>query len=273
MKSPVTPLESRAVTVRISGIAAIPAVLEQLGVRPDDVFAAAQVDRSVFEDEHNSIGMTTVGRLVRECVARTGCAHFGILVGQHGGPHSFGLIGLAMRYTADVQSALTMLATYIHLYHGGQTLALEEHGDVAVLSHSINSPGVEAVDQIENGALAIFFNVLRSLCGPDWLPLEVRFAHRPPDERPPFHPLLPDDADFRRRAQRPGLFLTLAATTAAQRRCGDGIPAAAGHREPHEVRQQLLSRRGARRAPHRTPHWSRKRRLRGRHCFRCTAGR
>ena len=85
-----------------------------------------------------------------------------------------------MRYTADVQSALTMLANYQHLYHGGQTLTLEEHGDVAAISYSITSPGVAAVDQIEDGALAVIFNVLRSLCGPDWLPLEVRFAHRRP---------------------------------------------------------------------------------------------
>jgi len=186
VKSPVTPLDSRDVTVRVSGIAAIPAVLEQLGARPDDVLAAAQVDRSVFDDESNSIGFATVGHLVRECVARTGCEHFGVLVGQHGGPKSFGLIGLAMRHTANVHSALTMLATYIHLYYGGQTLTLEEHGDVAVMSYAITSPGVEAVDQIEDGALAIFFNVLRSLCGPDWLPLEVRFAHRRPKNVRPF---------------------------------------------------------------------------------------
>ena len=60
----------REVTVRISGIAAIPAVLEQLNADPDAVFVRARVDRALFDDPTNVIGITSVGRLVRECVER-----------------------------------------------------------------------------------------------------------------------------------------------------------------------------------------------------------
>ena len=56
----------REVTVRISGIAAIPAVLEQLNADPDTVFARARVDRALFDNPANVIGITSVGRLVRE---------------------------------------------------------------------------------------------------------------------------------------------------------------------------------------------------------------
>jgi AraC-like DNA-binding protein len=174
------------VTVRISGIAAIPAVLEQLGADPDAVFARARVDRALFDDPANHIGIVTVGRLVRECINATGCEHFGLLVGQQGGPQSFGLIGLAVRYSPDVATALRRLGAYQHLYHGGQTIALEVHDDVALLRYAVTSPGVDALDQIDDGALAIFFNVFRSLCGPGWLPLEVRFAHRRPENLRPF---------------------------------------------------------------------------------------
>ena len=73
-----------------------------------------------------------------------------------------------------------------HLYHGGQILSLEASRDVATLSYAIVQPGIKAVDQIEDGALAIFFNVMRNLCGSNWLPLEVRFAHRRPSNTRPF---------------------------------------------------------------------------------------
>ena len=128
------------VTVRISGIAAIPAVLEQLNADPDTVFARARVDRALFDDPANVIGITSVGRLVRECVNATECEHFGFLVGQQGGLQSFGLIGLAVRHSPDVETALRRLGTYQHLYHGGQVIALEVHGDVAMLNYAVTKP-------------------------------------------------------------------------------------------------------------------------------------
>ena len=63
---------------------------------------------------------------------------------------------------------------------------LDVAGDVATLSYSTVQPGIKAVDQIEDGALAIFCNVIRSFCGANWLPLEVRFAHRRPGNPRPF---------------------------------------------------------------------------------------
>jgi AraC-like DNA-binding protein len=176
----------REVTVRISGIAAIPAILEQLNANPDEVFARANVDRSLFDDPTNSIGITTVGRLIRECVNATECEHFGFLVGQQGGPKSFGLIGLAVRHSPDIATALQRLGAYQHLYHGGQIIVLEVHDEVALLRYAITCPGVDALDQIDDGALAILCNIFRSLCGTDWLPLEVRFAHRRPRNLRPF---------------------------------------------------------------------------------------
>ena len=34
--------------------------------------------------------------------------------------------------------------------------------------------------------MAILFNIMRTLCGPDWLPREVRFAHRKPTAVTPY---------------------------------------------------------------------------------------
>ena len=57
---------------------------------------------------------------------------------------------------------------------------------MAILSYEIHQPLVEATDQVGDGAVALLFNVLRALCGPDWKPAEVRFAHRKPRDLAPF---------------------------------------------------------------------------------------
>jgi AraC-like DNA-binding protein len=174
------------VTIRIRGVLGIPAVLESLGSDPAQVFSRARVDLALFDDPDQSISLAVLGRLVQQCVASTGCGHFGLLVGERGGQSSLGLIGLSVRDSPNVEVALRRLATYLHLYHGGQVLNLDVSDDVATLGYAIHQPGVEAVDQIEDGALAIFFKVMRDLCGANWLPLEVRFAHRRPTSLRPF---------------------------------------------------------------------------------------
>jgi AraC-like DNA-binding protein len=180
-----TPVDP-GVTIRIRGVMGIPAVLKSLGSDPAQVFSRARVDPALFDDPDQSISLAVLGRLVRKCVASTGCEHFGLLVGERGGQSSLGLIGLAVRDSANVEVALRRLGTYLHLYHGGQVLNLDVSDDVATLGYAIHQPGVEAVDQIEDGALAIFFKVMRDLCGANWLPLEVRFAHRRPASLQPF---------------------------------------------------------------------------------------
>jgi plasmid stability protein len=55
-----------------------------------------------------------------------------------------------------------------------------------MLSYDIYHAGVEAVDQIGDSAVAVIFNILRELGGANWKPVEIRFAHRRPDDLRPF---------------------------------------------------------------------------------------
>jgi AraC-like DNA-binding protein len=171
--------------VHVRGIAAIPSVLESLGANPAKVFAQAKVDLALFDNHENLVSLGAIGRLVEQCVSATGCRHFGVLVGQHGGLPSFGLVGMLVRFSEDVETALRGLGTYMHHYHGGQTIALQRDHKTMVLSYALHEARVEASDQIADGALAIMYNVMLNLCGAKWRPIEVRFAHgRPRDTRP-----------------------------------------------------------------------------------------
>lgn len=172
-------------SVRIGGPAAIPHLLRELGADPNEVLASVGLDLSLFDDPDNPIPFPMLGRLLGACVARTGCRHFGLLVGQHGGPASLGLIGLLMRQSVDVGTALRRVILYLHLHDSGAVATLASQNGVARLAYAICEPGIESSDQITDGSMAIICNIMRFLCGPTWALTEVLFAHRrPADVRP-----------------------------------------------------------------------------------------
>jgi AraC-like DNA-binding protein len=140
----------------------------------------------VFDNAGNRIPFSTRGRIIAHCAARTACPHFGLLVGQQAGLQSFGMVGLLMKSAPDVGTAVRGLVRHFHLHVCGATMALEVHGDLAVLRYEIYQPRVEGTEQVSAGAVAVAFNVMRQLVGSDWRPIEVRFAHRKPEDVKPF---------------------------------------------------------------------------------------
>jgi AraC-like DNA-binding protein len=164
-------------------------VLRSLGADPVQVFADVRVDLALFDDADRMIAFAARGRLVRHCVSATGCAHFGLLVGQRNTLDDLGLVGLLVKYSPDVGSALRSLVRYFHLRVRGAVVTLAVDGDAASLGYEIVQRHGEAADQIADGALAFECNILRTLCGADWMPSEVCFAHREPADAGPYRRL------------------------------------------------------------------------------------
>lgn len=163
----------------------VPAVLRSLGADPVKVFADARVDLDLFDDPDQLISFAARGRLLGQCVAATGCRHFGLLAGQRNRLHHLGLVGLLVKYSPDVGSALRSLIRHFHLRAHGAAITLAQDGDVAALGFEPYERQSEALEQLVEGALAFQFNILRELCGPDWAPSEVRFAHAEPQYTAP----------------------------------------------------------------------------------------
>ena len=173
-------------TVRIGGAMAVPAVLGSLGADASAVCAEAGIDIGLFDDPDNLISNAARIHLLNLCVTRTGCKHFGLLVGQRASLPSFGLVGFLVQHSPDVGTALRNFVRYLHLHVHGTAPTLAVNGRRAIFGYEIHQPRVEAVDQLADGALAVGFNILRNLCGPDWMPLEVLFAHPKPKDTSPF---------------------------------------------------------------------------------------
>ena len=115
----------------------------------------------------------------------TGCQHFGLMVGQQGGLHSIGLVGLVVRYSPDVETALRKLVSYTRLHNSAAIIDCMTVGAAATITYDIQLPGTVDPGQFFDGAMATINNILLTLCGPGWQPTEVRIARRrPADIRP-----------------------------------------------------------------------------------------
>jgi AraC-like DNA-binding protein len=173
-------------TLIIGPTSALPTVLRSLSADPEKVLAEAGFSVKLFDKPENRISYAARGRLLAHCVATTNCQHLGLLVGQQSGLLSLGLVGLLVKYSRDVGTALRSLVRYFHVQFRGAVLTLIVEGGIAMLCYDVYEPRVQANDQVGDGAVAIMFNMMRELCGPDWKPAEAWFAHRKPEDIKPF---------------------------------------------------------------------------------------
>jgi AraC-like DNA-binding protein len=164
---------------------AAPQVLERLGADVAKVLAQGRIKPAMFGRPDNVISYDAMGRLFARGVEHTRCEHLGLLVGQPGGLHSLGLVGLLVRCSPDVETALRSLTHHFHLRVRGAALVLDMEGPLVRMGHVVHDR-VEATEQINDGALAEVFNVLKELCGPKWRPVEIQLARRVPADVRPF---------------------------------------------------------------------------------------
>lgn len=184
-QSRIVPVSPEA-ELRIGSTLTLPEVLGNLGANPDELFTEAGIDLKLFDDPNNRISFKERGHLIAHCVARTGCQHLGLLVGQNVGLHSLGLVGLLVKYSTDVGTALRSLARFFHLHVHGAVVNLETRGEFASLSYEIYQPDTKAIDQVGDGAVASAYNILSELCGPLWKPSEIKFVHSKREDVRPY---------------------------------------------------------------------------------------
>jgi AraC-like DNA-binding protein len=173
-------------TVRIGPLAAIPAVLRDLGVDPAAALRETGFDPSYFDDHDLPVSYRSLGRALAQSASAAGCEHFGLLVGARSGPGSVGVVGHLMTLAPDVGTALGELQHYFGLHDRGGSVVLELGGDLCALGYAVVTPGVEGIDQVHDLSLAVGCNLMRALCGPAWAPASVHLPRRRPRDAEPW---------------------------------------------------------------------------------------
>ena len=172
--------------IRVGGAVAIPEILQGLGANTATILSAVGLDPQILADPENVIPFLTLGRLLDECVAATGCEHFGLLVGQRSSPSSLGLVGLLVEHSPIVRVALDNLVRFYHLHDGRGVPIMEMTQGTATLGYAIFENSVPSAPQIIDAVVATEFNVMRRLCGEAWRPIEVMLPRQKPHSSKPF---------------------------------------------------------------------------------------
>jgi len=173
-------------TIILTVLRAVPEVLAELGADAAQLLATAGIDPKDLLEPGTMVPYATMGQLLAQCVAATSCPHFGLLAGAREGLSELGLVGFLARHSPTIGSGLRNLVGFLHYYQRGGAPTLFRDGDVTRLGYTIYQPHVDGAEQIHDGAMAVCNNALRSLCGPEWAPLEVAFCHDRPVDLGPY---------------------------------------------------------------------------------------
>ena len=175
-------------------------MLREWGVEPQRAFALAGVEPGLFDDADSRLPFETLSRLLDICSELSGCAHFGLAVGERFELRAFGALGELMRNCPTLGDALHCLLYNLHLHdHAAAPLLLRVESGCVLLGYSIYRHGSAAALQVLDAAIAVGYRLLAELGGRRWRPVRVQFAHRRPRSaaayRAVFGPKLVFDAE------------------------------------------------------------------------------
>lgn len=174
--------------LRTDVLGGIPPILRELGVQPGEFLASRGIAPNLLEDPYNEIPFSALGPLLDAAARRTGCAHFGLLLGQRVRLATLGLVGRLAACAPDLGSALRDLCDHMQVRDRGAVVSLSSDGSSAAFGYALyarGSEGAEGSDQIYDTSLAIGANLLRDLCGPRASPTQVHCSHgEPANPRP-----------------------------------------------------------------------------------------
>ena len=172
--------------VRVGTYMSVPAVLRERGIDPAPLLAEFGLELADFLDPENTIPFREAGRLFARCAEVSGCPHFALLVGQRAGISSLGAVGFLMQSAPDVRTALREMADQFRVHNPNAAITVVEEESFALFGFTILQPGVEAHEHILDFAMAIGLNIMQAMCGPDWHPIEMRFAYARPRDLAPY---------------------------------------------------------------------------------------
>jgi len=171
---------------RVGALTALPALIRSLGADPAPIIAGAGLRPDALDTPSNRIPFAALTRLLSEAAARTGCAHFGLLMGRTWHLSDFGTLGEIVRHAPTVGEALEEFALLQHLHSGGAMALLLQRDGVVDFGYAIYDPRARSTRQLYDAAIAVAMNMMREVCGEGFSPSEVFLPHAVPVDAAPY---------------------------------------------------------------------------------------
>lgn len=184
-------------SVNISLIQNIPELIHELGFDATAIFKELQLDIKEFKNPYNTLSFDDLGRLLAYCAVNCQSPNFGLLVGQRIALESMAMLGVLVRNAPTVIAAMQIGEKHMQLNDRGAVASLIpfDASRVAMTFTLINGATV-ASNHIIDAATVLHYKLLQVLCGPQWKPDIIRFAHKRPENIEPFRTYFGTNIEF-----------------------------------------------------------------------------
>lgn len=185
-RGPVRPAGTAPAHVHVAALRGIPLVLRRFGIPYEPVLGSVSLRLEDLDDPDRTAPVADLDRLIGLCQRKTGCRHFGLLVGQTINLQSFGVAGRLARNAPSVGAALQELAANFTLHDSGGALRVAIHDGRVTFGYGMYVPGLANTDQIYDLSVAAIANVMRQLCGTGWRPETYLLPRKRPEDIRPY---------------------------------------------------------------------------------------
>lgn len=172
--------------IRVAPLMPSRRVLARFGVDVSDVLDECGLDEELLADPDNAIDFRDVCRFLKASAMASHCEHYGLLLAREGDIATLGVVGVSALGKLQVGSVLSSMLHNIHLHDQGATPFLTVDEGNACLGYVVADYQDCGVAVVLDTAIGVIHQIVASLCGPNWRPLEVRFAHRQPVDIAPY---------------------------------------------------------------------------------------
>lgn len=182
--------------IRAGPFTAIPDMLRLEGVDPEAVLAASGLDNSALSRSENVIPFSAAQRLIAIAAARTGRPDFGLRAGQRAGISAIGVRGMAMQNCCSLGEALSLFAAHFRRHDGAGALIWRPQRPAAMIGYRLPKADAPGNAQAVDFAFAVGVQIMKSICGPRWRPIQVQLARPRPHDPGPYWALVGDAIHF-----------------------------------------------------------------------------
>ncbi len=153
-----------------------------------------------LDDPETPIASDAVRELLELSAQATGAEDFALRLAARRQFSNLGPISLVLKEEPTVRQALDTLCRYLRLLNASLLTRIDETADTVTIREELLGSHAASKRQSMELAVGVMYRILRELAGPNWKPLRVCFAHRPPRDpaghRAFFGPCVDFNCDF-----------------------------------------------------------------------------
>jgi AraC-like DNA-binding protein len=172
-------------TAPIGAIRDVPQLMERLKQDPWPLLAGYGIDEARLAERKSPVPASLLGKVLEAAALKTGCPHFGLLVGEAATFDNVGELRFLALNASTARQAVDHLVRFIYLMHPVLRVTARNEQGYTTFSLTLveHIPGAE---QVLLAYTSSFVGAMRTVMGSMWKPSMVHLAMRKPSLVAPY---------------------------------------------------------------------------------------